>query len=235
MQQHSMILTILIFLSLTCFAEPATWQGSLLDGSRIAIDSDTNKVTRTANGVSSPLWDGVHTLSNGTVITVREGIVVKDVAILEAQQKRVQERLNAACQRLVQKVCGKNNECGDDPACDPARQLMVLEQEELNEHAAGTVLESSSFCLEGLYNGDFFQACDKSSENTQTICKKLQIQVCGSDDQCLDREACHVVKQLVSMEQQDRFRVPSGFTYASAQCRDQLESGSEYFRVCEQE
>ncbi|MET0091135.1 MAG: hypothetical protein ABW068_14155 [Candidatus Thiodiazotropha sp.] len=227
-----MIPAVLMLISLSVQAEPVTWQGTLEDGSQVVIDSDTNKVTRSSDGVTSPLWDGVHTLSNGAVIIVRDGIVVKDAAILDAERDRQQEQLSAACMQLAAKVCGEHNECDSQPACDPARQLMAMERKEMQQRPMGN-LETSSLCLEGLQNEDFFRACPKRSGAEKTACERLVLKVCGADEQCTEREACDAARQLVKMEQQDRLRVPGGFTYATAQCRDQLGSGSDYFRACE--
>lgn len=227
------IIRIVLLLPLAVSADSPSWQGKLQDGSQISIDSNTNKVTRSTEGVVSPLWDGVHKLDNGAVIIVRDGAVVKDQVVIEAQQEQERDRLNAACMQLVKKVCGMHNECDSRPACDPARQLLAMEHSELNSSWSGAILESSTHCLEALGNEDFFQACDRRLPGQVTPCEKLRKRVCGSDDQCLSREACDAANQLISMEQQDLHSVPGGFTYASAQCRDALADESGYFKACE--
>ncbi|MCM8921677.1 MAG: hypothetical protein LC540_16690 [Candidatus Thiodiazotropha sp.] len=228
------MITILLLLSpFTTLAEPFSWQGQLQDGSQISVDPNTNKVTRTAEGETTPLWDGVHNLNNGAVIIVRDGVVVKDRVILEAQRAQEQDRLNAACMQLVKKVCGTHNECDAHPACNPSRQLLAMEHNELNSSWSGALLESSTHCLEALGNEAYFQVCDKHLPGRETPCEKLQVKVCGIENQCDNREACDAAMQLTSMEQQDQHRVPGGFTYASAQCRDALVSESDYFQACE--
>jgi hypothetical protein len=227
------IIMIVLLLPLSAFADNPSWQGQLQDGSQISIDTNTNKVSRDAQGVSSPLWDGVHKLDNGAVIIVRDGVVVKDQVVIEAQREQERDRLNAACMQLVKKVCGMHNECDSHPACDPARQLLEMEHDELNSSWSGVILESSTHCLEALGNEDFFQACDKRSTQHQTPCEKLRKKVCGSDDQCQSHEACDAATQLISMEQQDMHSVPEGFTYASAQCRKALKDAAGYFGACE--
>jgi hypothetical protein len=228
-----MITTLLLLLSTVSFAGDSSWQGALLDGGRISIDQSTNKVTRTEDGLSTPLWDGVHNLDNGAVIIVRDGIVVRDATIIEAQREQERDRLNAACMQLVKKVCGEHNECSAHSACDPARQLLAMEHEELNESWTGMVLETSTHCLEGLGNEDFFKPCMRRKAGVKTPCEKLQVKVCGGENQCAERESCNAARQLVSMEQQDRYSVPAGFTYATAQCRDVLTSEDDFFRGCE--
>jgi hypothetical protein len=175
----------------------------------------------------------VHSLNNGAVIIVRNGVVIKDVAIIEAQHEQERDRLNAACMQLVRKVCGEHNECSSEPACDPARQLLAMEREELNESWAGMVLETSTHCLEGLGNEAFFTPCMKKKSGQKTVCEKLQIKVCGRNNQCAERESCNAAKQLVAMEKQDKFSVPGGFTYATAQCRDVIQSDKAFFTACE--
>lgn len=223
----------LFILSTTSFADNASWNGALLDGSHIAIDPATNRVTRMVDGESTPLWDGVHNLDNGAVIIVRNGVVIKDVAIIEAQHEQERDKLNAACMQLVRKVCGEHNECSSQSSCDPARQLLAMEREELTESWAGMVLESSTHCLEGLGNETFFKPCLENDSGEKTLCEKLQTKVCGNHNQCAESEPCNAAKQLVSMEKQDKYTVPGGFTYATAQCRDVMASDDNFFKGCE--
>jgi hypothetical protein len=227
------IIRIVLLLPLTALAENPSWQGKLQDGSQISIDTNTNKVIRDTQGETSPLWDGVHKLDNGAVIIVRDGVVVKDQVVIEAQREQERDRLNAACMQLVKKVCGMHNECDSHPACDPARQLLEMEHDELNSSWSGVMLESSTHCLEALSNESYFQPCDRRLHGHETPCEKLRTKVCGSDDQCQTREACDAASQLISMEQQDMHSVPEGFTYASAQCRNALTDASGYFSACE--
>ncbi|MCU7922823.1 MAG: hypothetical protein KZQ88_09000 [Candidatus Thiodiazotropha sp. (ex Dulcina madagascariensis)] len=225
--------TTLLLLPLSCLAEPSTWQGALQDGSRISIDHNTNKVTRIADGVTTPLWNGVHQLNNGAVIIVRDGVVVKDRVIIEAQHEQEHDRLNAACMQLVRKVCGPHNECDTDPTCDPARQLLAMERNELNDSWSGTVLESSTQCLEALGNEGFFQICNRRQPGSETPCEKLRLKVCGNDNQCGARQACDAARQLITMELQDLHSAPSGFTYAGNQCQDALTNVSAFFQACD--
>jgi hypothetical protein len=227
------IIGFFLILPLAVLAENASWQGELQDGSHISIDTTTNKVTRTSEGETVPLWDGVHKLGNGAVIIVRDGVVVRDRVIIDAQREQEHDRLNAACMQLVKKVCGMHNECDASPACDPARQLLEMERSELNGSWSGVILESSTHCLEALGNETFFKACRRRLPGDATPCEKLRDRVCGKENQCVSREACNATRQLVSMEQQDMHTVPGGFTYASAQCRDALAEDSDYFKACD--
>lgn len=229
-----MSLLLFLLISLTASAGEGSWQGGLQDGSRISIDPSTNKAIRTMDGESTPLWDGVHQLTNGAVIIVRDGVVVRDEVIIEAQQQQARDRLNAACMQLVKKVCGPHNECQSHPACDPARQLLALERDELNGSWSGAVLESSTHCLEALGNEEFFQVCRTHKPGgARTQCERLMERVCGTRNQCGNTPGCDAVRQLVGMEQQDAFNMPEGHSATGGQCGDILSKESDFFRTCE--
>lgn len=226
------LLLSMLFFSLCIQAQESSWQGELKDGSRITIDPDTNKVTRTSQGETNQLWDGVHQLDNGAVIIVRDGVVVKDQAILHMQQEQEKRELEEACLLLVRKVCGPRNECDSHPACDPARQLLTMEQEESRNSWSDVLPESSKQCLEALGNESFFKPCTKRSAGTPlSSCEKLQRKVCGGDKRCAESEACNAAGQLLKMEQEDRYSTTGDYSHASKQCNDVL-NDNDFFRSC---
>lgn len=228
-----MLFPLLVLLPLMVSADE-DWRGALEDGSHITIDTTTNKATRVIEGESTPLWDGVHRLTNGAVIIVRDGVVVKDAAIIEAQQEQARDRLNAACLQLVKKVCGLHNECDSHPACDPARQLLAMERDELSSSWSGAVLESSTLCLEGLGKEDFFQVCSiRKAGMVKSVCEQLVVKVCGEQQQCESSEGCSAAHQLLSMEQQDQFNMPGSVSQSSGQCRDVLSREDAFFQACQ--
>jgi hypothetical protein len=227
-----MFFPLLVLLPLMVSADE-DWRGALEDGSHVTIDTTTNKATRTVEGETVPLWDGVHRLTNGAVIIVRDGVVVKDEAIIEAQQEQARDRLNAACLQLVKKVCGPHTECDSHPACDPARQLLAMERDELSSSWAGAVLESSTLCLEGLGKESFFQTCSvRKPGMVKSVCEQLVVKVCGDEQQCDNTEGCNAAHQLLSMEQQDLFNVPGAVSPTSGQCRDVLSREDAFFKAC---
>lgn len=229
---HRILTLSLVLVTFTGLAEETPWQGQLQDGSRISIDPTTNKVTRESQGEAGLLWDGVHQLDNGAVIIVRDGIVVKDNAILKIQQEHEKRRLEEACGQLVRKVCGPRNECADHPACDPAHQLLSMEQEDLKNSWSDTISESSRKCLEAQSNEAFFQPCTKRSAGTPlTPCEKLEKRVCGATEQCISSEACNAVKQLLKMELEDRYASPEGTSQSSDHCNNLL-NDEGFFRPC---
>jgi hypothetical protein len=232
MESYRTLLISLVFVCIAGQAEESAWEGQLQDGSQITIDPTTNKVTRTKNGESTLLWDGVHQLDNGAVIIVRDGIVVKDRAILQLQQEEEKKQIQEACMTLVRKVCGPRNECEDHPACDPARQLLQMEQDEMRAEWVNSVPESSRKCLEAQSNEAFFAPCTKRSAGMPlTPCEKLQLRVCGASDKCKDTEACDAANQLLKMEREDRYASPNGFSQSSEQCKNVPEDDS-FFQTC---
>ncbi|MBL3527044.1 MAG: hypothetical protein JMN27_06330 [gamma proteobacterium endosymbiont of Lamellibrachia anaximandri] len=205
----------------------------MVDGSRITIDPITNKATRSAEGVSSQLWDGVHRLDNGAVIIVRDGVVVRDAILLESQQQQLIEEEREACSLLVRKVCGQHDECRGHPACNPARQLLALEQEEAQQQWDGRARESSRLCLDALRQNDFFQACTKRQSGTPlSSCEVLRQKVCGTRLQCAGTQACDLAKQLFLMEMDEQVFSPDIFTQTGAQCREAL-GNTDLFSRCD--
>ena len=225
------LLISLLLISITSQAEEPSWQGALRDGSQIAIDPLTNKVTRSWQGEAGQLWDGVHQLDNGAVIIVRDGIVVKDMAVLNIQREQQRQQLEEACILLVRKVCGPRNECDSHPACDPAKQLQTMERKELRGWAY-LVPESTRQCMQAMSNEGFFQACSKRSAGTPlSACEELQRRVCGAGNQSAESEACDAAGQLLKMEREDSYASPAGSSQSSAQCSGVLDDQG-FFHAC---
>lgn len=230
--------TFILFTVLVSFvsaADEGAWQGSLQDGSRISIDPSTNRAVRSLNGETTPLWNGVHRLNNGAVIIVRDGVVVRDESIIEAQQEQALYRLNEACGKLVTKVCGPHNECDSSPACDPARQLQAMEGVELSGSSLNGSLESSMLCLEALGNEGFFSTCTRrDSDLSRTACGRLTSKVCGKNGACQASQGCDASRQLISLEQQDLIDFPATPSKVTDQCREMLEQPTQLFQGCGQ-
>lgn len=226
-------LLLLALVSLSAMAADGFWQGTLNDGSRVTIDPTTNKASRTLQGQTTPLWNGVHRLTNGAVIIVRDGVVVPDQGILEAQREQTQNRFSQACMQLVTKVCGPHDECRANPACDPARQLMTLQRDELNNNLSGATLESSRLCLEALGNEDYFSPCNRNeSALSKTTCERLAVRVCGEAGGCEGTQSCQAVRQLITMERRDHVDAPGSPSQATSQCREVLGQSNDYFLAC---
>lgn len=144
----------------------------LSDGTPIQFDSNTNRVTLPGSG-GRPLWDGVHTLQDGSTITIRSGVAVPNVPMAETQQQRLRESPNSPgtdqaadadnqCARLVRKVCGSSEQCGDRPGCPAARQLLDMDRkEQARQVSVGGMTHTDVSCSEALTDEGFFGRCDK--------------------------------------------------------------------------
>jgi len=151
----------------------AQWKAQLDSGGQVSVDPTSNRVTVTRDGVTTPLWDGVHRLQDGTAITVKSGQVVPNAAILRAREQRPPPVTDQAqvwvgqliqgdspCERLMRRVCGGDQQCDQSPACAPARQLLEMERQERSaSRAPDTMTYSSGQCMEAAKDMDFFRAC----------------------------------------------------------------------------
>jgi hypothetical protein len=108
-------------------------------GGTVSVDPDTNRATITRDGVTTPLWDGTHRMSDGSVLIIRQGEVVPNQPILEAREPPKPEEEEVAgvpivgyspCEKLVRQVCGRDDQCAGVEGCNLARQLLGMEKEE---------------------------------------------------------------------------------------------------------
>ena len=147
----------------------------LSDGTPIQFDSNTNRVTVPGSG-GRPLWDGVHTLQDGSTITIRSGVAVPNMPMVETQQweqRGLREpqgspgmdqavEAETQCVRLVRKVCGSSGQCRDRPGCPAARQLLDMEHKEQGEPVSLVGMTHTSIsCSEALTDEGFFGRCNK--------------------------------------------------------------------------
>ncbi len=151
----------------------AEWTSQLEAGGKVRVDPTTNRATVTRHGVSTPLWDGVHQLQDGSVITVHNGQVVPNEDILRAREQPPAPVTDQAqvwvgtpiiglspCERLVRRVCGEAQQCSQAPACGPAQQLLDMERDErAKSHNPGSMTYSSGQCQEAAKDTEFFRQC----------------------------------------------------------------------------
>ncbi|MDJ0863054.1 MAG: hypothetical protein QNJ82_12560 [Gammaproteobacteria bacterium] len=235
-----------VLLVLAGSLQAQTWEGRLTDGSRVQVDPSTNRpVLRSPGGVVTPLWDGVHRLQDGRSITVREGVMVPNREVIELRRGVPPTSTQgfvvsgaSPCVVLVRKVCGLDNECGDNAACGHARQLHQIGVEEERELAASGA--SSGFrqtptqCAEALRDEAFFLPCQQRARGGgSTPCGQLVSKVCGSENRCAGQPACPLARQLFDLEYQDRLKSlrPEQITEAGKQCREAL-TDSRAFAAC---
>ncbi len=171
----AMLATLLVAATPAAAREP--WSAPLARGGTVEVDPRTNRPTLIQDGRETQLWDGVHRLQDGSVILIREGRVVPTVQMLapptheeretdEAAQtsleeppdtERIAER--SPCEELVMKVCGAARTCWRQPACEAARQLREMEQEDwLSGADPGLITPSGKQCREAM-DKDFFAPC----------------------------------------------------------------------------
>ncbi len=218
-------------------AHAQSWEGQLQDGGRVQVDPRTNRpVVRTPGGVVTPLWDGVHRLEDGRSITVREGLMVPNREVIELRRELPGSKPQpfvvsgaAPCLVLVRKVCGLENECLDQAACDHATQLRQFGLEEERELAAAGAsrgfMQTPAQCAEALRDEAFFVPCKRRQLGTApTPCGQLVSKVCGAGNGCAGQPGCKLARQLFDLEYQDRLESlqPARITESGKQCQQAL-------------
>ena len=83
---------------------------------------------------------------------------LSDPAMFPSCDKAAEKKVTP-CIKLVAKVCGDQGQCSAATACEPARQLLVMEREErLESKDPDAVTDSGMQCKEALGNS-FFKPC----------------------------------------------------------------------------
>ncbi|MES9960629.1 MAG: hypothetical protein ABW089_09350 [Sedimenticola sp.] len=214
------------------------WSGQLQDGSRIDIDSQSNRATRYGGGGEKQLWDGVHRMDDGSVVIIKEGVVISrpeqgSPSVMEKPEAGEAQQ-TSPCVQLAIKVCGFNGQCRSSEGCDPARQLVKLEQEENWQNKGSGPNSTSEQCTASLRDETYFPPCRVSiSSESPTPCQQLVTHVCGLNGECTDQDACPPAKQLLEIELEERAasRHPHRLTPTSRQCLEAVKN-REYFKQC---
>jgi hypothetical protein len=166
----------LLLMCLPLSLQATDWSGALYGGGEVTVDEQTNRATYMRKGVETPLWDGTHKLQNGSILIIRDGIAVPNLDIMESRQQvppsSPEEWMDvkivgySPCEKLVNKVCGKDAECSDQPACNPVRQLRDREDEERKESSNPNLMTyTSGQCLRALRDTEFFVACPRTAQD----------------------------------------------------------------------
>lgn len=163
-----MLFTVLLGLS-TIPVTAADWTSGLQGGGVVTVDPDTQRASVTRDGVTSPLWDGVHRLQDGSVMIVNHGEVVPGEPVASPYQLPAPEETDwegaliagySPCEQLTHHVCGLHNECATAKACNPSRQLLAMEQEERTNAADGSRMTyTSGQCIKAKKDVKYFSAC----------------------------------------------------------------------------
>lgn len=192
-----------------------SWTGTLQDGSMLRVDPDSHRAMRYYKGDVIPLWDGIHRLKDGSVVTIRDGQAVPTEAMMDSWvgESGFEPSMHTRyCNQLVRKVCGFHDECRHSQPCILARQLLSMErkQQRRTPVASGSWphVPSSDECRDALVNSAF-SACGSSTPGSeQTVCSKLVERVCGNADQCAAHKACNPTRQLLQIESDERIQRP---------------------------
>ena len=215
------------------WSQAAGWSAPLVGGGEVRVDPRTNRATILRGGVETPLWDGAHRLQDGSTLIIRSGQAVPNAAILDSRRLPDQpERPRAEqwigvpiagyspCERLVRRVCGLSQECGSAKACNPARQLLEMEQQERKANDSPNYMtHASGQCQEADQDKAFFVSCGQTPMPDQAVlspeqtgevagqrppsaCELLVNKVCGLNDACSAQTACQAAQQLLQMAQE---------------------------------
>lgn len=215
------------------------WNRTTDQGAWISIDpADNTAIITRPDGVSRPLWDGVHRLEDGSTLTVRAGVVVEDSAMSSSRREPpplVQDPGTVSpCVTLSRRACGVNRECASSAGCELASQLLQFEQDERTERPGATPTTILYQCREALTNPATFPACPANALVAEDgPCRALIRRVCGATNACKDTDACRAAHQLAEIELQERLQSmdPETDPPASTQCtRALLEN--RFFAPC---
>lgn len=147
----------------------AEWSSGLQGGGTVTVDPDTRRATITRDGVTTPLWDGVHRLQDGSAMIVNDGEVVTGTPAdrphrLPPPEPSDWEGMPIAgyspCEKLVHRVCGLNNECLRAEDCDLGKQLLTMERDErVNARDGSRMTYTSGQCAKALHDDVNFSRC----------------------------------------------------------------------------
>jgi hypothetical protein len=152
-------------------AQAAEWSSTLENGGTVTVDPDTDRATVTRDGVTAPLWNGVHRLQDGSSLIVNHGIAVPTEPIIESRrlpppETEEWEDVNivgySPCEQLVRQVCGQQDQCAHVKACDPAHQLLEMETKERNDSSNRNLMTyTSGQCLNARKDVEYFVKCTR--------------------------------------------------------------------------
>jgi len=132
------LLIFLLLLPLSA-ARAADTYFDMQGGGTVRVDPDTNRATITRGGVTTPMWDGTHRMEDGSILIINRGVAVPNQPVLDARklpEPREEEWASelivgySPCEKLVRRVCGREDQCAGAEGCNLARQLLGMEREE---------------------------------------------------------------------------------------------------------
>ena len=161
-----LILLLILPVNAALAADPTF---KLQGGGTVTVDPDTNRATITRDGITTPMWDGTHRMQDGSTLFINRGITVPNQAIIEPRDLPVQEAEEwegapivgySPCEKLVRRVCGKENQCGEVEGCNLARQLFNMEDDERSTSKfRSRMTHTSGQCLNMMQDTEIFPLC----------------------------------------------------------------------------
>jgi len=247
------------------WSQAAGWSAPLVGGGEVRVDPRTNRATVLRNGVETQLW-GAHRLQDGSTLIIQSGQAVPNAAILgsrrlpdQPEQSRAEQWIGvpiagySPCERLVRRVCGLSQECSSAKACDPARQLLEMEQQERKANDSPNYMtHASGQCQEADQDKAFFISCGQEpipgqanlsprqtgedvGQRLPSACELLVDKVCGLQGDCSAQTACHAAQQLLQMAREisaeQGVGTGSGENPTRHQCVEAL-SDEDFFKPC---
>jgi hypothetical protein len=225
------VLSLAILLGVPPAVQAQGWSGTLRDGGQLRVDPETHRAVRDQGGYQRPMWDGVHYLDDGSMVIIRDGIAVPTGQMLETWDSGPAPRVaqaSPACERLVQRVCGPNDACGQSAPCAAARKL--LQDAVPADAPAGT---DTGACAKALSDPAFPVCTQVARGATASDCARLVERVCGADGRCGKAPACDPARQLLGLESEERAAGgdPRALTATGEQCRQAMIN--PFFKPCQ--
>ena len=166
---------ILLFSGLSLSTSVAAdWSSGLQGGGTVTVDPDTRRATITRDGVTSPLWNGVHRLQDGSVMIINNGEVVTGAPGDTPRQLPPPEPSDwegmpiagySPCEQLIHRVCGLHYECATAEACKLAQQLLTMERDERSKAEDGSRMTfTSGQCLKARQDDANFAQCGHAAK-----------------------------------------------------------------------
>ena len=147
----------------------ADWSSDLQGGGTVTVDPDTRRATITRDGVTSPLWNGVHRLQDGSAMIISNGEVVTGT-VADTPHKLPPPELSdwegmpiagySPCEQLTHRVCGLKNQCATAESCNLAQQLLTMERDERSKAEDGSRMTfTSGQCVKARQDDVYFAQC----------------------------------------------------------------------------
>jgi hypothetical protein len=230
------VLSVATFLGLSPALRADGWSGTLRDGTQLRVDPETRRAVRDQGGAQRPMWDGVHYLDDGSMVIIRDGTAVPTRQMLETWDSSPAPRTAQAspeCERLVQRVCGPQDACGQSGPCLAARKLLQDAVPTAADSAPGGAGASDGACAKALSDPAFPVCTQVASGAAASDCARLVERVCGADGRCAKSPACDPARQLLGLESEARADGgdPRALTATGEQCREAMTN--PFFKPCQ--